>query len=59
MSGRVCGEWLPQIKRNSCQNVNIVLLVDKHATYTLWDLKQVSGLFFFSLPATSLAMCSH
>lgn len=43
----MCGEWLPQVKRNSCQNVNIVLLVDKHATYTLWDLKQVSGLFFF------------
>lgn len=44
-----CGEWLPQVKRNSCQNVNIVLLVDKHATYTLWGLKQVSGLFFFFL----------
>lgn len=43
--------------KNSCQNVNIVLLGDKHATHTHWYLKQVSG--FFSLPASSMAMCSH
>lgn len=34
-------------EKNPCQNVNIVLLVDKHATHTHWDLEQVSGLYFF------------
>lgn len=34
-------------EKNPCQNVNIVLLVGKHATHTHWDLEQVSGLFFF------------
>lgn len=47
----------PAIRKIACQNMNILLPIDKWAAHTLrFKLKQVSGLF---LPASSMAMCSH